>query len=133
MEIKIKVPGVPVGKQRPRVTMHGTYTPQKTADYESLVRWCWRAQSGECFCSNVALKATMRFYMPIPQSLSDRKRKAFEGQAHVKRGDLDNFVKAVCDALNKIAYADDAQISCIDAVKLYSAEPRAEIEITDRW
>ena len=28
----------PVGKARPRVTSHGTYTPKKTRDYEQLVR-----------------------------------------------------------------------------------------------
>ena len=29
----------PTGKARPRVTRHGAYTPQKTKEYEELVKW----------------------------------------------------------------------------------------------
>lgn len=33
------VDGRPVPKGRPRVTQHGTYTPQRTRDYERRVGW----------------------------------------------------------------------------------------------
>lgn len=36
-------------------------------------------------------------------------------------GDLDNFVKFVCDALQKAVYNDDAQICEFCARKVYSA------------
>lgn len=42
------VPGIPVGKQRPRVTPHGTYTPAKTKDYERLV--------GRCYCAKAKVR-----------------------------------------------------------------------------
>lgn len=45
--IMFTVHGKPQGKGRPRVTSHGTYTPEKTKQYEELVRWCWRADSGK--------------------------------------------------------------------------------------
>lgn len=43
--------------------------------------------------------------------------------------DFDNVTKAVCDALNGIAYSDDSQI--VDAMerKFYSEQPRIEVII----
>ena len=49
MKVTFTVPGIPVGKGRPRFMKNGhTYTPQKTRDYEDKVvqlattaRWCW--------------------------------------------------------------------------------------------
>jgi Holliday junction resolvase RusA-like endonuclease len=49
--------------------------------------------------------------------------KPFEGPVEVKlavcvagrRGDLDNYIKAVFDALNRIAWHDDAQVVKIEA------------------
>lgn len=32
--IEFTIPCAAIGKGRPRVTRHGTYTPQKTRDYE---------------------------------------------------------------------------------------------------
>ena len=34
--IEFTIPCAAIGKGRPRVTRHGTYTPQKTRDYEQL-------------------------------------------------------------------------------------------------
>jgi Holliday junction resolvase RusA-like endonuclease len=47
-----------------------------------------------------------------------------------QRCDIDNLVKAVQDALNGIAYVDDAQIVSLVAVKAVSpGDPRTEVEI----
>ena len=45
--------------------------------------------------------------------------------------DFDNVVKAVCDALNGIAYDDDKQIVEARVMKFYSDNPRVEIAISD--
>ena len=46
MKIEFTVPGIPVGKGRPRFMKNGhTYTPQKTRDYEDKVVQCWKCQS----------------------------------------------------------------------------------------
>jgi Holliday junction resolvase RusA-like endonuclease len=36
-----------------------------------------------------------------------------------KKPDLDNVIKAVCDALNKFAYHDDSQIVAIECSKAF--------------
>ena len=48
-----------------------------------------------------------------------------------KRPDVDNVLKIVCDALNKIVYDDDACIVDAQVRKYYSANPRVEISIEE--
>ena len=36
--IELIVPGEPMGKQRPRLSKFGTYTPTKTVNYETFVK-----------------------------------------------------------------------------------------------
>ena len=40
--IQFFIPGKPTGKGRPRVCRNVTYTPQKTRDYETLVKQCYK-------------------------------------------------------------------------------------------
>jgi Holliday junction resolvase RusA-like endonuclease len=39
------------------------------------------------------------FIVPMPNSWSEKKKKAFEGMPHTQRPDLDNFLKGVQDCL----------------------------------
>ena len=131
-EIRFTVPGVPVGKGRPRVTAHGTYTPQKTRDYEQKVRLCWKTQSGVSFASKVPLLASVLAYFPIPKSLSQRKREAMEGAFHTSRPDSDNVAKAIMDSLNGLAYPDDAAVQIDRSWKIYTnGAPRVEVTIRE--
>lgn len=51
-----------------------------------------------------------------------------------RRGDLDNLLKVVLDALRGIAYGDDSQITYIAASRFESPkEPRAEVTIQPSW
>lgn len=45
------------------------------------------------------------------------------------RGDTDNFLKALCDALNLIAYFDDDQITQIVGIKQYGETDLIEVAI----
>lgn len=129
-EIKFTVPGVPVGKGRPRVTSHGTYTPQKTRAYEEKVRLCWETQSGVSLPSGVPLMAELRAYFPIPKSASKRRREAMEGAFHTARPDCDNVAKAILDSLNGFAYHDDSAVQLGRVWKLYtSGAPRVDVQI----
>ena len=49
-------------------------------------------------------------------------------------GDLDGRLKALCDALNGLAWIDDAQIEEIHAYRYEDkAKPRIEVEIAELW
>lgn len=129
-EIKFTVPGVPVGKGRPRVTSHGTYTPKKTRDYEKLVQLCWKTQSGVVLPSGVPLMARVEAYFPIPKSLSKRKQEAMVGRFYIHKPDSDNIAKAILDSLNGIAYRDDSAVQLDRVPKRYTnAAPRVEVTI----
>ena len=48
-----------------------------------------------------------------------------------KKPDIDNVIKLVADALNEVAYKDDAQIIELECRKFYSDIARMEITLED--
>ena len=133
MEIKFTVPGVPVGKGRPRFTRAGhAYTPEKTAEYEEKVRLCWKAQTGSVFSGGIPLKASIIAYFPIPKSASKKKAAAMDGTFHTSRPDADNVAKAILDALNGYLYPDDSAVQIDRCWKVYTnGAPRVEVAIRE--
>lgn len=121
----------PVGKARPRVTTHGTYTPKKTKDYEALVQREYKAQCRDIYFGTGAIAVMIEAYYPIPKSASKTKRqRMLSGEIRpTVKPDADNVMKAVCDALNGIAYYDDAQIVESHFLKLYGEEPKVHVTI----
>ena len=71
------------------------------------------------------------FYMPIPKSFSIKKRNLLNGTFCDVGGDMDNLLKALWDSLNGYAYVDDKQIVWSQEKKIYSFEPRIEINIRE--
>lgn len=118
--------GEPVAKGRPRVTKFGTYTPQKTVNYENLIKLSFK---GEKLTGQ--LKMAVKAYFAIPKSTSKKKRKQMveEEIRPTKKPDCDNVLKIICDALNTIAYDDDKQIVEANISKFYSEQPRIEVKI----
>ena len=103
MKVEFTVPGIPVGKGRPRFMKNGhTYTPQKTRDYEDKVVQCWQCQSGKGFAAGVPLRATVTAFFTVPKSTSKKKAAALDGAPHTKRPDADNVAKAILDALKAV-------------------------------
>lgn len=124
--------GRPVPKGRPRVTRYGTYTPKSTQDYESSIRQAWGSAGAIKFPEHAPLQICVIAYLPIPKRTSKKMRDQIEGKYHIAaRGDLDNIVKSVMDALNGYAYQDDAVICSIRAEKHYSCAPRTTVLIAD--
>lgn len=132
--VTFTVAGEPQGKARPRVTRNGTYTPKKTRDYERRVQLAYREQCGGVSFGDRQLTVTITAYMQPPGSVSKKKRAAMlAGTIYPKRKpDADNIAKAVCDALNGIAYRDDAQVSLLIVEKLYGDLPRVTVHIMER-
>ncbi len=129
--IRFIIPGEPVAKGRPRVTKWGTYTPEKTKNYEALVRELFILKHGQAPLDG-ELKVDIKVYFKIPKSTSKKKKELMvAGEIRpTKKPDLDNVMKCITDALNELAYQDDKQIVSASIEKFYSEEPRAEIEIS---
>ena len=130
--INIIVPGEPVGKGRPRFGRGRTYTPEKTANAEAVVREYARAAYPEkkhLISGPVCL--TVIFFMTIPKSWSKKKQhQADIGEVRpTSTPDIDNLLKLVGDALNGVVYLDDKQIIEVRADKLYSHNPRTDVSV----
>jgi Holliday junction resolvase RusA-like endonuclease len=77
------------------------------------------------------ISIVVKFYMPIPRSLSKKKRELLDGKHCDVGGDVDNLLKSIFDSLNMIAFNDDKQIVAVKASKYYSFEPRIEIHLEE--
>lgn len=135
-KVSFTVHGEPTGKGRPKFDTRGPYvkavTPKKTVNYETLVKMEYQAQCGETFFhNNEALGMRITAYKPIPKSTSKKRiLQMLEGLIRPgKKPDWDNVGKIICDALNGVAFHDDAQIVDGRTIKRYSDKPRVEVEI----
>jgi Holliday junction resolvase RusA-like endonuclease len=120
--IEFHVDGPVVGKARPRVTRNGTYTPAETVAYEyQIQRAAKRAMWG-----NQILLGPVRLHLEagyqIPASFSQKKAQAcmFGHVCPIVKPDLDNVLKALGDACNKVVWKDDSQIVEVSMRKKYT-------------
>ncbi|MCF8012478.1 MAG: RusA family crossover junction endodeoxyribonuclease [Clostridiales bacterium] len=111
---------VPIPQPRHRISGNRRYIPKNHPihEYKQMLKFAW-AISGE-EKRDGAIHADIVFYLLKPKSTK-------RTQPTV-RPDIDNYVKAVLDVLNGLAYDDDSQIVSLHAQKRYG-EPRVEIEL----
>ena len=132
MRLQFKVPGEPVGKGRPRfVRATGrTYTPEKTERYENLVKLAFIKEYPDVIPLEGPLEVTMVANFSIPKSWSKKKQAlAIAGVLRpTKKPDTDNIAK-IKDALNGIAWIDDAQVVEESISKNYTEVPSLTIII----
>ena len=99
---KFTIPGKPKVKGRPRFTKGGhAYTPANTAIHEKLIREYYKGPKFEGPISVSCVFTAKRTQVTITQ---------LEEPKNTLRGDTTNYLKAVEDALNGVAYEDDLQI-----------------------
>jgi Holliday junction resolvase RusA-like endonuclease len=131
------ITGNPMGKQRPRFKRSGayvsTYTPKPTVDYENWVRLSYKQQCSQFFDKGTPLSVKIVAMFSIPKSTSKKKmQKMIDGEiTPTKKPDTDNIAKIICDSLNGIAYYDDSQIVNLSVTKIYSENPKVEVEINE--
>lgn len=135
-DIQFVIPGVPVGKGRPRFARRGnfvsTYTPEKTASYENLVKIAAaEAMQGRAVIDGAVL-VTIGLYVIPPASWSQKKqRTALNGGLYpTSKPDLDNVIKGIFDACNEIVWRDDKQAVDLSVKKRYAETARAEVQVT---
>lgn len=139
--IHFTVPGKPRGKQRPRVTRHGSFTPKETQKYEADVKAAFYAarreaerEKGIIFDLTKITRVSVHFvaWFPVPESWTKAKKQSAYGQPHTSKPDLDNIAKIILDALNGVAFPDDAMVTYTSAKKCYCNEgeqPRVEVTL----
>ena len=135
--VTFKVDANPVGKQRARYVKRGnfvqTYTPDKTRNYESLIK----EAAIEAMGSSEPLETPVTLYLyiraPIPKSLPKKRIEAcLNGlEKPIKKPDASNVLKSVEDAMNGVVYKDDSQIVNIHVSKVYSSVSGVDVCIKE--
>lgn len=97
MRIMIQVPGPPVPKGRPRVTRFGTYTPDRTREYETRVR-------------EAAIEAVRTVDWPTKAEYTLHIAVYRERRV----GDAVNFAVAIQDALQGVCYDNDKRVKRLE-------------------
>ena len=140
--LKISFRGLPVAKGRPRAmgrvinTDHGPraavrlLTPDQTRRAEKRIRAEFRDKYPNWipWTGPVMLQFTAVF--PLLKGFSSAQRHAaLEGSLyHTSRPDKDNIEKLICDALNGLAWIDDAQVQG-GGVKRYGEAERIDVTL----
>lgn len=129
------VPGEPVAKGRAKVsTINGHVslrTPTKTVRYESTVAlFSSRAMgSRDLFAGAVSLVVTAVFTIPKSWSQKRRAQNLVTPEFVVKRPDLDNIIKSLCDGMNGVVWVDDCQVGLTTGSKVYGEHPRVDVVV----
>ncbi len=135
-EFEFTVYGRPKGKGRPRFTRKGhAYTPKGTKTYETEIKQAFNNAGGESF-GNVPVSIEVTALYPIPKSARKADKEQMEKGMMLPLGkpDIDNVLKSVMDALNGMAFDNDAQVVFVKALKRYDligAAGAVEIRIRD--
>lgn len=128
-EVKISIPGRPVPKGRPRIGYRGRsvilYTPPETENYEKSVARCGQSACQSPLAGPVEMEIAVYFNPQAKVSTRGGRRRTGI------LPNLDNCVKAIVDGLNKVAYADDRQVTRILAVRRFDTMERAEVVVRE--
>lgn len=136
------IPGVPVAKGRPRFRVFRgfvqSYTPKKTHLAEKNVKEAFQKAyplfKPQLDMFTGPLRIDVRFYMPVPVSISKKKKNELYDHFHIIKPDIDNLLKTVCDGLNGVVWEDDKQIAKISCSKRYVVEnedPHTEVLVEE--
>ena len=131
--ITFTIPGQPVAKGRPKFARRGnfvtTYTPEKTAGYENLVKMQADAAMAGRPPIEGAADVEIALFVTPPASWSQKKqRAALAGETFpISKPDVDNVIKGIFDAMNDIVWRDDKQVVNLVVRKRYADTPMARV------
>lgn len=145
--ISFYVQGTPIPQPRPQVSTQGGFARAFVPKKHPVHAWREAVRVGACGALAISwlsgrapvagpLALSVKLYLPRPKSHYGTGRNA----AKVKRSapalpavrpDLDNYLKAIQDALDGVLWKDDGQVVQITAAKLYAdgREPGATITV----
>jgi Holliday junction resolvase RusA-like endonuclease len=132
--IEFTVYGEPVAQGRPRASTRGgfvkMYDPQKSKDFKQYVKLVASEYKPDQLLSG-PLELNVKVFKPTLKSFSKKKKiEAEQGILRpISKPDVDNYVKGIKDALNKVIWNDDSQIVDLHVSKFYSETPRIEVAV----
>lgn len=107
------------GQGRPRFGKHGAYETSEDTSYKRAIADAYREQGGPWF-GDGPLYVAVSVMRHLPKS----RPKGVMSEPDTMKPDADNVAKAVLDALNGVAYADDRQVVMLETRKF----PRVRFE-----
>lgn len=129
--ITLFIEGKPFAQKRHKTVRHGikihSFDPSSKDKDETIISLLGKEKA--------ILKPPILFeltaYMPIPTSLSNKKKEELLGQYHTKKPDGDNIFKFYSDLLEGYYYTNDSQIAKSSVQKIYSDKPGVKIIMTE--
>ena len=133
MAVTFSVPGDPVPQPRPRITVRGkhghAYTPADHPIHAYRQAVALLAKGAGCKPHGEPVEVVIDAVFTRPKSHFNKA--GVKGDSpQLPRADIDNIAKGVCDALNGIAWNDDAQVRRLVVEKSYGTEARTTVRIT---
>ena len=130
---EFEVFGYITAKARPRFNPRTgkAYTSAKTRNYEYTLKYEFVSKYPDFKPFEERVRVTIIAQFQIPKSTSKIKTKEMleEKISPTKKPDIDNITKIVLDALNKLAYKDDTQVTELMVQKNYGKEEKTYIKI----
>ena len=135
MIYEFEVVGTIEGKARPRLDVYTgrIYTPQNTRSYEELIRQYFKIKYPryQTLEGRVAVKI-IAYFKPAKNTTKKNRELMLSGAlTPIKKPDIDNIGKVMLDALNKIAFKDDNQVTKMEIEKVYAEEEKIYIKIEE--
>lgn len=131
--VNFSIPGRPRGKERARQAPghQRPYTPAQTIAAEKEIAQLFRQARGPGppLTGPVSLTVTAVFRIPVGWPRALREQAARGLVPYTGKPDRDNIEKLVCDALNGLAWCDDAQIAAGPVLKRYGGPARTEVRV----
>lgn len=130
------IPGTPRGLQRHRSTRDGgQYDPDTNKVNKATIQFFalaeMRRKGASMITGSVSLEFTAYVIRPKAHFNSKGLLKESAPRDPICTPDLDNIEKLICDALNKVVWRDDAQVTKVAKERVYG-EPRVEVRIVER-
>ena len=126
--IRITIATEPTAKGRPRTTFTSggkfrTYTPTKTVKAEEFIRERLLRHKQDAFPAHTPVRLSITFFRTKSKYLPLREKMPF------RKPDIVNFATLACDAMTKILYDDDAQITTLNLRKRWSPTGKGYITL----
>lgn len=125
--IAFTIPGEPRGWARTRLNNGRPFKDAKTRGYQNLVRTVAKAHGARPVTGPVRISITAHFAMPKRLTRARRQAIEFGSDYPTKKPDIDNVVKAILDALNGLAFSDDAQVVVLSARKEWAVDASVHV------